>query len=138
AVRDFSKYALTEDAGGRNSLQDQLAQFNRHARRADDWLENGRSLAGRLDLPSLPRVKAPRMHVPTPNVPSFNPPAGMNVPDVGSADSWSAFLWAGVVAAVGLVLWKLWAQWQTTVKEDTGWKLGPWPVNPARMTTAQE
>ena len=41
-------------------------------------------------------------------------------------------------AAVGLVLWKLWVQRQTTAKEDTGWKLGPWPVNPARMTTPQE
>ncbi len=139
ALRDLSRQTLTQDTSGGESLQEQLARFNRYTQRADGWADSGRSFFGRLDLPGLPKIKAPRMDLPAPNLPSFNTPA-MNVPDVGSESAWSAILWVAVAAAFGLVLWKLWSQLQTSGSGDStaAWRLGPWPVNPARIATGEE
>jgi hypothetical protein len=97
---------------------------------------------GRLHIPgiSLPSLHRPHLNLDLPR-PSFGGahlPGG--VPGVGGG--WGgvqAFLWVGLAALIGFMLWRMVRRApQQAGGEAGGWRLGPWPVDPALVSTRAE
>jgi len=88
-----------------------------------------------LSLPGLPSVK-----VPMPDVSISNPLTGLRLPALpgGSLALSQAAVWALVVLGLALVVWQMVRRVGRSGQATTGWRLGPWPVNPARISTRAE
>jgi hypothetical protein len=93
-----------------------------------------------VSLPSLPSLPRPNFNL---SLPSFdfggvNPGGG--VPSVSGAAFGTVALWVGLVLLLALVLWRLGGRsaWLTRRAGAAGWMLGPWPVNPAGVSTRAE
>jgi hypothetical protein len=140
-VRDLSRsfnaeskhgLGLTEKTG---ELTEKLPSLSRSLgldRVGNGWKE-------RNWLPSLPNVRW------SGRPPSWEGPRGMSLPnvgrpDVGGADTWSSLLWLVTVVVVGGAVLSvlLWQRTRAARAAEAAWKLGPWPVNPATVSTRED
>jgi hypothetical protein len=82
----------------------------------------------------LPRPSLPAVHLPE----SGLPPAPVGAaPTQPRAGKWPVFLGLLGLAAVAVLFWRL-RSTARQVSRETEWRLGPWPVNPAAVTTREE
>ena len=134
------KGVLADHVSGKFQLPGGLGAFGDRLRLPKDWDALMPDLS-RLHLPSFsmpsvpqPNVKVnlPRLNLGTPHVPGG---AGGGVSAAGQA-----LLWVTLVALMGVVLWRLARRgaWRATDSGAGAWRLGPWPVHPARVATRGE
>lgn len=74
--------------------------------------------------PNLPAVSLPNVPAPSGGVPSIGP----------------GVIWLAAAVIFGLACWALWSQRAglTMGKHERPWRLGPWPVAPGKVASAQE
>jgi hypothetical protein len=75
-------------------------------------------------------------------------PPDWQAPSLGSAaavggkpgSAWETPMWLVVLVALAFLTWRLlaWQHTRRTRAAAAGWKLGPWPVDPAGVTTREE
>jgi hypothetical protein len=85
-----------------------------------------------LSLPGLPSVKFPM-----PNLGISNPLPGLGLPSLpsGSLAISQAALWILVALGLVLVLWQMARRVGRPGQVGPGWRPGPWPVDPARISS---
>ncbi|HYT87825.1 MAG TPA: hypothetical protein VEL76_03825, partial [Gemmataceae bacterium] len=101
-----------------------------------NWLK-----APNLSLPSPPRLN---LNFSLPDLSLGSPNLGGGLPSLGGSGGaqtiGTAALWGGLVVLLALIVWRLGggSTWLTRRAGTSGWALGPWPVNPASVTTRAE
>ena len=85
-----------------------------------------------LSLPGLPSVKFPM-----PNLGIGNPLSGLRLPQLpsGSLAISQVAIWVLVALGLALVLWQMARRVGRVGRPGPGWQVGPWPVDPARIST---
>jgi hypothetical protein len=146
AVADFFKQ-LGHYTGPGNSRPSRLPDAAKHLG------ERLPRLADYLNLEVLRRDaenwRPEKPLFPAPHFPAFRggppvtlPGAGLPRPPAGHVDvsGWPLLLWALVGLGFGVALWRIlaWQQGRTGRAGDAAWKLGPWPVSPAGVTTRED
>jgi hypothetical protein len=88
-----------------------------------------------LSLPQLPSVK-----IPMPDLSIGNPLSGLTLPSFssGSVAMSQALVWVLVVLGLVLVVWQMVRRVGRTGLPIIAWRLGPWPVDPARISSRAE
>ena len=91
------------------------------------WFKN---IFGRLPA----RASSNESHAPSSSAPGT---WGFDAPGRGS---WTAVLWIVIAIVAGAALWKLLTDRRAAQSATglSGWRLGPWPVDPAQVTTREE
>jgi hypothetical protein len=102
-------------------------------------------------LPDLSRLRLPSFKMPSlsrPDVKVNLPNLNLGAPRVtggvgvagGGLGAWQAVLWVALAFLLGVVLWRLGCRggWRARDARPGGWRLGPWPVNPAAVATRAE
>jgi hypothetical protein len=89
-------------------------------------LRSGVAKLPTVHLPSLPRPRLP-----------FGGPMMPGVPS-GSASTRQVILLLLLLAAGGFLLWRAVGRLRTVPPAARGWRLGPWPIDPAHITTRAE
>ncbi|HMF18873.1 MAG TPA: hypothetical protein VKE98_16825, partial [Gemmataceae bacterium] len=154
-ARDLMKKAESSDIGDmlRNSSawQEGLKDFERflseHDVNVDKWglgklnlpfpkdlnidLGQGLERIKNLSLPGLPSVKFPM-----PNLGIGNPLPGLKLPQLpsGSLAISQLAIWLLVALGLALVLWQMVRRVGRVGRPGPGWQVGPWPVDPARIS----
>jgi hypothetical protein len=94
---------------------------------------------GSLPTPDWPSVNLPSLGG---GLPSFGTPSFGGGPAVeGGVGGWQIFLWAGVVIALGLILWQVLSRLKSGGANQgaaSAWRLGPWPIPPGQVATPAE
>lgn len=88
-----------------------------------------------LSLPQLPSV-----HLPMPDLGIGNPLAGLKLPSFpsGSLAISQALVWVLVAIGLVLVVRQMVRRVGKAGQAISGWRLGPWPVDPARISNRAE
>lgn len=154
AARNLSQFDLTPnrnrtplDPTSTQGIEERLARLKDRVTKTGSWLE--KTLP---DQPRSPREERPRQSGSLPNVklPDWklsggSPPRPPSMPRVGpqdvSAGSFAqGLLWVVLIGCVGLILWRLlsWRLGTADGQRRTGWRLGPWPVDPTEVRTRGE
>ncbi|MBY0524924.1 MAG: hypothetical protein K2R98_16080 [Gemmataceae bacterium] len=143
-LTDLSK-ALLEHSDGRPGGSDwnaQLAQYNRLSRDGKDWFGKSWSGLQRFELPKAPSFSMPSMNLSFGGAPSVGLPKVGDFGGVGTAGPslWKSLLTLGLLLLTAVFAWKLLQRFGGFERssEDAGWRLGPWPVNPAAVATREE
>jgi hypothetical protein len=142
-MKKLSRYAAP---GNRPSSQlpDSAKLLTERLPRLGDYLDLDRlrrdAERWRPESPILPA--APHFPGIRPGGPITLPAAGMPRPGAErvNVSGWPLLLWAVIGLGFGFALWRVlaWQQERTTRTPDSGWRLGPWPVNPAAVTTRED
>jgi hypothetical protein len=141
AVNDLSLNFLNQEGGTLHldgGMLNRVGDVADLAGRGFDMVDRGWSSFGNLPMPSLPSVRLPNLSLG--RFPSFGMPS-VGAPGGGGAGLGTALLWVVLAAALGLILWQVLARVslrQAGKQAGAGWRLGPWPVDPAQVTTRQE
>jgi hypothetical protein len=103
------------------------------------WFKNAWSNFNNLSLTGVrpPHLKGPRIGGWAANMPT-PVPGGWGAPGAGGGVSFGmVFVWVGVGVVVLILLWKFLPQLKLggRVAANQGWQLGPWPVDPNRVST---
>jgi hypothetical protein len=105
------------------------------------WFKNAWSNFNNMSLPSVrpPHLKGPRMGGWAANIPA-PVPGGWGAPAGGGVGFGMVFVWVGVGVVVLILLWKFLPQLRLGGRAgaNQGWQLGPWPVDPNRVSTRAE
>jgi hypothetical protein len=139
-VSDMAVKALQNQSG--NNPFD-VGDFTNNVEKAGDFFSRsldvfrgGLASAGGLPMPSLP--SPPRLPIGNvlSNVPRFGSP--------GPGGGWAlghVLLWGGIIVIAILIVWQLKNRGTLGIafgRAGKDWRLGPWPVDPARVATRAE
>jgi hypothetical protein len=75
--------------------------------------------------------------IPMPNLGIGNPLSGLKFPQLpsGSLAISQVVIWALVALGLALVLWQMVRRVGRVGRPGPGWQVGPWPVDPARISS---
>jgi hypothetical protein len=142
AVRDLTKSDLDLQSSTlppEERLDAQLAGLNQYVRDSRDWFRDSWKALKKLDFPAMPAVDWPSMGLPDMGgLPGVSLPAFSGVP--GAATGWEDILGLIVLCVLAVLGWKL-LQHVLAAPRDRdrdAWRLGPWPVDPARIASRAE
>jgi hypothetical protein len=128
-LRDFQKFLLERDAFNPN--------WALSLPRNVDWslFEKTWWRIDALPVPELPslNVRFPGLSIggnPLPSLP--------NIPGSGNLVLGQTVLWIVVGVGLAIVLWQVFQRAGGPLRAEAGVRLGPWPVDPARVTTAAQ
>lgn len=143
-TRDLARLGLDNNgrwwrSGNGEGLDVQLARLTRQTRELRDWWESQRSTFRGINWPRLPRIDwSPNWNNGAMTWPSVSPRRGVSSPVSGSA-VWQGVLWGVVLILLAACLWKV-GRWQlaSSGRRGEGWRLGPWPVDPASVASRED
>jgi hypothetical protein len=145
AIDEFTLSMLDPEAGGQwdaNGWADRFGNVADLAERGSNLLGDGWAGVSNLPLPSPPSIRLPNLSLgglPSVRLPNLGGPSG---PGGGGLAFGRFMLWAGLILTVGLIAWQLFGRLSgrtgSRARQGSGWRLGPWPVNPARVATREE
>lgn len=140
AIEDFSLSLMNDQGGPRwdpGRWLEGAGELADYAERGWGALESGLDTFGHIRM-DLPRLRLPSFG----SMPSFGVPNLGGGPSVGSGLSLMRFLVWGVAAvALGLIFWQLWTRHTGAAgarRSGSTWRLGAWPVNPAKVANRRE
>jgi hypothetical protein len=142
AFRDLSQTLLDMQNSALPSgarLDAQLAALNRMARDASGWVGDSWKSLRKFNLPPLPKFNWPSVRMPSVgSLPSVSLSRGL--PSLPSApEAWQTILLVVLGCVLVMLGWKVLAQLAVAgMRQGGGWKLGPWPINPARIATRED
>jgi hypothetical protein len=121
-----------------NAIADKWASLGQALPLDRLWPEKGFAWTQKLLPHSLPDWKLPEFGSRSGQPAPFTLPHG-GMPTLSQENGWSALWMLAMVAGLGLILWKLWTRSAAGRGGNPGgWKLGPWPVQPAAVRTRDE
>jgi hypothetical protein len=143
-IRDL-EHSVTKHAGSNSALADKARGLTDRLPPLSQYLpfdrlkgDNGLSQWGKSLVPKPPAVNWN-------NAPKMPATAGWHGPHLsraglGDADDWKDNLWLlmSLAVAVLVLLTLVWRRRRQARRAGAGWKLGPWPVNPAAVRTREE
>jgi hypothetical protein len=149
AVRDLGR-AFLEMRGGdlppEDRLDTQLADLNRYSRDVGGWLRD--SWKGMGDMGGLGDLKLPpmpRFDLPKPTLPEIRPVSPVNLPHSLPNVSGPSGSWKEIVLVIGgcvlaVILWKVLRLILAIRrgKDNSAWKLGPWPLDPSKIASRED
>jgi DNA-binding transcriptional MerR regulator len=115
-----------------------------------NWIDLDK-LAGRLTLPDKLDVKLklkgwkgvrnlslPSLGLKLPQLGGWRGPS-FGVPSVSAPAAGLALVIVLMAIVLAVVGWRLWSRrWKAQTADDAGWRLGPWPLDPAQVSTREE
>lgn len=108
---------------------------------AERWLPDAsRAFEGLGGLPDLPDVSLPSLDLRLPAIRGSLPRiGGPSLPSVGFFNGlqWALWILLAVAVLIGVV-YLLRHRRTAAVRQRDGWRPGPWPVDPARIATAEQ
>jgi hypothetical protein len=141
AIEDFT-LSLMNDSGGPQLDTDWLDGAGHLADYAEKgWSAFGSSLAdlGNIKFDPLPSIRLPSLG----SMPAFHVPSlgGAPAPGGGSLSFLRYLVWVVMLGAFALIIWQLWTRYATSAHAEraaAGWRLGAWPVDPAKVANGRE
>lgn len=145
--RDLGRRALERQADGGASYDPdapaarlarlgETLHFDRLGQRIDRFWNGYGENAASYRLPHLPSL----LRLDWPNGSAVGGAPAVSTADGPSGGTWAVLIWLVAAAAGAYALWKLLttARRMGSASADIGWRLGPWPVNPAGVATRQD
>jgi hypothetical protein len=133
-LRDLERAVPTSGSG----RFDWLGRVPDKLRLPDTWLPRLNDWAGRMPKVKLPNL--PNWRFNPPNLgrwsPSFGGPPSFSAPSLGSISVSDNLYWALAPLLIALMAWVFYQKLgRDSAMDRSGVRRGPWPVDPARVTT---
>lgn len=131
--------------GGGNTWGDKVVQrINRYLPEPSFWTNKVLPKLPQVSLPALPKVHLPDVHINPPSLPSVHLPR-VSLPSPPNGRAGYGWLVLPVCLILGLIGWKIFQGQRQPRGPGFGrfgsgerWALGPWPVDPAAISSEAE
>jgi hypothetical protein len=139
ALRELRRTPFNMEPPGADAagLPGKLARWSEGLTKSDVWSKVDWPSMKKWRLPSkgsLPKIQSPI------SAPSFGPAPNVSLPSATTLSRALQVLWIALIAAAGILVWKLLGGNIPGVGRlrKAGWRLGPWPVSPEGVASRQD
>jgi hypothetical protein len=139
ALRELRRTPFNMEPPGADAagLPGKLARWGEGLTKSDVWSKVDWPSLKKWRLPSkgsLPKIQSPI------SAPSFGPAPNVSLPSATTLSRALQVLWIALIAAAGILVWKLLGGNIPGVGRlrKAGWRLGPWPVSPEALASRQD
>jgi hypothetical protein len=143
AIEDFTLSVMEGREGPRFNADwlEGAGEMADYAGKGLDAFDSTLTNLGNLKFNALPRFNLPSFG----HMPSFSLPNVGGGPSMGGGGGSMAFLtfvvWVVMIVAFAIILWQLWSRYANSPgieRARAAWRLGAWPVDPARVASRRE